>query len=212
MKYQEFCKAYSAKHIAVLEALIDQVKKCTNDEFGYLSDVICPEGMSKKTLQSFIENMVEAGHIKMTGVEDGYKILIDNLPGQTQKEKEICILNQLFDMDGYFKDEFNGKKEQMISNIRNDYPLLYGTELVGASEVKTLRGQLEERSNEIEDLHQQKDKMIDFLIDRAQAFSDSMLLEKASEMCGMKEVIRRKIVKGFPLWEFEKDWLLQNLF
>jgi hypothetical protein len=78
--------------------------------------------------------------------------------------------------------------------------------------VCTLKGQYEERCNEIEDLHQQKNEMVNFLIDRAQAFSDKELLEKASEMVGQKEVIRRRIVKEHQLWVYETEWMLNNLF
>ncbi|MDR1120679.1 MAG: hypothetical protein LBM08_07145 [Dysgonamonadaceae bacterium] len=77
---------------------------------------------------------------------------------------------------------------------------------------RTLKGQYEERCNEIEDLHEQKNEMVDFLIERAQAFSDKELLEKASEMVGQKEVIRRRIVKGHTLWSHETEWMLSNLF
>ena len=73
-------------------------------------------------------------------------------------------------------------------------------------------GQYEERCNEIDDLHKQKSEMVDFLIDRAQAFSDKELLEKASEMIGQKEVIRRRILKGYQLWAYETEWMLNNLF
>lgn len=76
----------------------------------------------------------------------------------------------------------------------------------------TLKGQYEERCNEIEDLHEQKNEMVDFLIDRAQVFSDKELLEKASEIAGQKEVIRRRIVKGYTLWAYETEWMLNNLF
>ncbi len=78
--------------------------------------------------------------------------------------------------------------------------------------VCTLKGQYDERINEIDDLHEQKNEMVDFLIDRAQAFSDKELLDKASEMVGQKEVIRRRIVKGHPLWAYETEWMLNNLF
>lgn len=78
--------------------------------------------------------------------------------------------------------------------------------------VCTLKGQYEERCNEIDDLHGQKNEMVDFLIDRAQAFSDKELLDKASEMVGQKEVIRRRIVKGHTLWSYETEWMLNNLF
>jgi hypothetical protein len=78
--------------------------------------------------------------------------------------------------------------------------------------IYTLKGQYEERCNEIEDLHGQKNEMVDFLNDRAQAFSDKELLEKASEMVGQKEVIRRRIVKGYNLWAYETEWMLNNIF
>lgn len=78
--------------------------------------------------------------------------------------------------------------------------------------VCTLKGQYEERINEIDDLHKQKNEMVDFLIDRAQAFSDKELLDKASKMVGQKEVIRRRIVKSHTLWSYETEWMLNNLF
>ena len=53
--------------------------------------------------------------------------------------------------------------------------------------------------------------MADFLLERAQKFGDITLHIKASELIGMKEVIRRKIIKGLPLWEVDKVWLKNNL-
>lgn len=44
-----------------------------------------------------------------------------------------------------------------------------------------------------------------------QKFGDITLHIKASELIGMKEVIRRKIIKGLPLWEVDKVWLKNNL-
>ncbi len=75
-----------------------------------------------------------------------------------------------------------------------------------------LKGRYDERCDEIDDLHEQKNEMVDFLIDRAQAFSDKELLEKASKIVGQKEVIRRRIVKGHTLWAYETEWMLNNLF
>ena len=91
----------------------------------------------------------------------------------------------------------------------------YGSSRLVSELFKTLcarEGQYEERCNEIDDLHRQKDEMVDFLIDRSQAFSDKELLEKASEMVGQKEVIRRRILKGYQLWSYETEWMLNNLF
>lgn len=53
--------------------------------------------------------------------------------------------------------------------------------------------------------------MADFLLEKAQKFGDITLHIKASELVGMREVIRRKIEKGLPLWEVDKVWLKNNL-
>lgn len=53
--------------------------------------------------------------------------------------------------------------------------------------------------------------MADFLLERAQKFGDITLHIKAADLIGMKEVIRRKIIKGMPLWEVDKVWLKNNL-
>ena len=67
------------------------------------------------------------------------------------------------------------------------------------------------RQAKAESLHEWKYQMADFLLERAQKFGDITLHIKASELIGMKEVIRRKIIKGLPLWEVDRVWLKNNL-
>ena len=67
------------------------------------------------------------------------------------------------------------------------------------------------RQTKAESLHEWKSQMADFLLERAQKFGYITLHIKASELIGMKEVIRRKIIKGMPLWEVDKVWLKNNL-
>lgn len=62
-----------------------------------------------------------------------------------------------------------------------------------------------------ESLHEWKSQMADFLLERAQKFGDITLHIKAADLIGMKEVIRRKIIKGLPLWEVDRVWLKNNL-
>ena len=50
-----------------------------------------------------------------------------------------------------------------------------------------------------------------FRQERAQKFGDITLHIKAADLIGMKEVIRRKIIKGLPLWEVDRVWLKNNL-
>ena len=50
------------------------------------------------------------------------------------------------------------------------------------------------------ELYQEKDKLADFLIAQAEKWSASDLREKAIEMLGDREYIRRKVSRGFNLW------------
>ena len=224
--YDEFCKAYSAKHILVLDALIEQVKACTGDEFGYLSDVKRPEEMSEKVFKNYITILRENGHIEMTGIEDGYKVLVEGCFGETAVKKEIRLIEELIAMDGYFADSFKGEKEVIISNIKNDFPFLCSTRWDKAeyewnklnakidlieNANKTFRGQLEERCNELDDLNEQNNDMVNFLIEQAEKWSASDLRDRAIEMIGKKEYLRRKIEMGFNLWEADKEMLMEVL-
>lgn len=53
--------------------------------------------------------------------------------------------------------------------------------------------------------------MIDFLIEQAEKWSASDLREKAIDLVGEKEYIRRKIEKGFNLWKADKEILIEIL-
>lgn len=224
--YNEFCRAYSAKHILVLDALIEKVKECTGDEFGYLSDVKRPEEMSEKVFKNYITNLKENGHIEMTGIEDGYRVLVEGCFNEPEAKKEIRLIEELFALDGYFADSFKSEKDLIISNIQNDFPLLCSTRWDKAeSESNSLRVQmsliknanieyarlLEQKYDELEDLCKQKSDMADFLIEQAEKWSASDLKVTAIEMVGEKEYLRRKIEKGFNLWAADKEMLMEVL-
>lgn len=213
--YKQFIEAYSVKHIQVLDALVQQVEECTGDEFGYLSDVKIPDGMKKKEFDVYISNFKENGFIEESGIADGYRVLIEDLDGEGSRKSEIRLINKLFEMDGYFKDVFHGVQRQMVDNIKNDFYLLSGTGFGDTEalerDVRILRGQLEERCNELEDLREQKRDMADFLIEQAEKWSASDLRVTAIEMVGEKEYLRRKIEKGFNLWAADKEMLMEVL-
>lgn len=78
-------------------------------------------------------------------------------------------------------------------------------------ETKVLKGQLEEANNIIEDLREQKSQMLDFLIEQAEKWSASDLREKAIKILGAKEYLRRKVEKGFNLWESDRELLIELL-
>lgn len=137
--------------------------------------------------------------------------------------QEIKILQSLKG-DTYFAQIFKPETiDAMCENIRRDFMIDCGIDIFencqaatkARSETKTLRGQLEERHNEIEDLHEQKDEIIDFLIEQAGVTSDSNtkknLFEKVADIIGYKELIRRKITKGYTLNNHDLEWLAKNL-
>lgn len=226
IKYEDFCKVYSARHILVLDALIEQVKACTGDEFGYLSDVERPKEISEKVFKNYVKILEENGHIEMTGIEDGYKVLVEGCFDEPAVKQEIRLIEELLAMDGYFADSFRSEKDLIISNIKNDFPVLCGTrwdkaehewnklnEKINLIETanKIYEGQLEERCNELDDLRQQKSYMVDFLIEQSEKWSAGDLRDKAIEMVGKKEYLRRKVEKGFNLWEVDKEILMEVL-
>lgn len=52
---------------------------------------------------------------------------------------------------------------------------------------------------------------VDFLLDRAQEFSDAALLNKAIEMVGHAEVIRRKLSLSLELWAIDKKYIKEHI-
>lgn len=140
-----------------------------------------------------------------------------------EASQEIQILQSLKG-DTYFAQVFKPDTiDAMCENIRKDFTIDCGIDVFencqaavkARNDAKILKGQLEERDNEVEDLRQQKDAMVDFLIEQAGTSSDSttkkQLYEKAAELIGYKEVIRRKIKFGYSLNNFDREWLIQNL-
>ena len=55
------------------------------------------------------------------------------------------------------------------------------------------------------ELYQQKDRLADFLIAQAEKWSATDLREKAMEMLGGREYIRRKVTRGFNLWYEDRE-------
>lgn len=61
------------------------------------------------------------------------------------------------------------------------------------------------------ELYQQKDSLADFLITQAEKWSASDLREKAIEMLGDREYIRRKVTRGFNLWYNDDRELINEI-
>ena len=65
---------------------------------------------------------------------------------------------------------------------------------------KKLLSEIVKQTTRARELYQEKDKLADFLIAQAEKWSASDLREKAIEMLGDREYIRRKVSRGFNLW------------
>ncbi len=77
--------------------------------------------------------------------------------------------------------------------------------------ILVLQNQNEIANNNIEHCLDEKNQMVDFLIDLSEKISNKDLLNKAVEIVGQREVIRRKLEKDYNILTCEKAWLLNNL-
>lgn len=77
--------------------------------------------------------------------------------------------------------------------------------------ILALQDQNETAANTIELYLDKKNQMVDFLIDLSEEISNRDLLNKAVEIVGPREVIRRKLEKDYNILTCEKAWLLNNL-
>lgn len=62
----------------------------------------------------------------------------------------------------------------------------------------------------VRELYEERKSLANFLIDQAEKWSASDLREKAIAMIGEKEYLRRKIARGYNLWDADKE-LLDNI-
>lgn len=76
---------------------------------------------------------------------------------------------------------------------------------------KKLLSEIEKKTIQVRELAEQRDGMVDFLIDQAEKWSASDLREKAIQMIGEREYLRRKIEKGYNLWKADKELLVEIL-
>lgn len=57
----------------------------------------------------------------------------------------------------------------------------------------------------------ERDKLVDFLLEQSQVLSSTALQKKAIEMAGHAQVIRRKISLELPLCELDRDYISRHL-
>ncbi len=140
-----------------------------------------------------------------------------------EAKKEIGLLQALKE-NTYFVQLFKPETiDAMCENIRKDFPIDCGVDMFENStsllkakqDIKTLKGQLEERENEIEYLNEQKQKSADYLIrhlfENSNPSTDQEIESYLIDHIGQKEIIKRKIKMGINLSAADQEWLLNNL-
>lgn len=63
----------------------------------------------------------------------------------------------------------------------------------------------------VRELYEERKSLANFLIDQAEKWSASDLRERAITMIGEREYLRRKIIKGYNLWDADKELLNEIL-
>lgn len=205
MTLQEFKEKYSKDEFNVLSALLEQVKNCTGDEFGYLSDVIIPKGVAKKEFDSIIESFKKEGIITSTSIDDGYAI--DNvIMGYTSKKQEIRILKSLIDAGGYFAEYFKADFKQMKSNIENDHPIEFNTLFYSVVEIQRQRG-----DDLIAKHVDEKRSLCETMLCVASETGNERLYERVVEEIGLDGLIKLKHVLGLEINQTEIKYLISKL-
>ena len=68
-----------------------------------------------------------------------------------------------------------------------------------------------ESQAELENLKNEREGLVDFLLVRAQEFGDEDLLNKVIGMVGHAEVIKRKLSLSLELWPIDKKYIKDNI-
>lgn len=76
---------------------------------------------------------------------------------------------------------------------------------------RNLLHEVETKTILVRELYEQRNQMVDFLIKQAEKWSASDLRLKAIQMIGEKEYLRRKLERGYNLWEEDKKMLNEIL-
>ena len=71
--------------------------------------------------------------------------------------------------------------------------------------------QADNLKDKLDAMREERSALVDFLLERAQCFGDIELLNKAIELIGHDKVIKRKIRQNLPLWDEDKQYIVDNI-
>lgn len=67
--------------------------------------------------------------------------------------------------------------------------------------------EIERKTVLVRELYEERKCLMEFLVEQAHKYSSPEIREKAIEMLGEKEYLRRKIAKGYSLWDADLKML-----
>ena len=71
--------------------------------------------------------------------------------------------------------------------------------------------QAENLKDKLDAMRDERNSLVDFLLERAQCFGDVELLHKAILLVGHDKVIKRKLRMDLPLWDEDKTYIIDNI-
>lgn len=135
------------------------------------------------------------------------------------KAREINLLEQLRDMDGYLADAMTSEDfNRMIGNIKNDFPIFMGTEIAETTakleaaeetikllktEANGLTSQIESLQDDIETERRHRRELIVALINCDSPDLDDLVI--------LAERVRIKLEEGAELTADEKKYILSRI-
>lgn len=78
-------------------------------------------------------------------------------------------------------------------------------------QVRMLENQVESLKSDKKQMASDKDELIDFMIEQSEKYGSSELRQRAIELLGAKEYLRRKLERGYNLWELDRKLLVELL-
>jgi len=129
------------------------------------------------------------------------------------KNKEIELLLNLLEGNGYFADKFGKDIPVMIENIKKDFPIENGTSII-ADEVKHIREKeqlLQKYENEIRQLKKEHEAKLQELYLFFLKSDDEKMYNKVVADLGIEKTIKLKHQHQLPFTESEINYMVNKL-
>ncbi|MEI8087360.1 MAG: hypothetical protein WCG93_14215 [Paludibacter sp.] len=133
------------------------------------------------------------------------------------KSDEIALLTELVKGNGYFAESFKDDLETMVSNIKNDFPIVHKIEL--SNEIDSLNRALDANEYETDSrlkvvaskVQAEKDSLLECMLLQAHETSNERLYERVLEEIGIAALIRWKHLLCIPMNNDEMKFLISKI-